>query len=164
MGADEEDKLNLILASGQEYDLIKVPSRQLLTKYIKNNAIQPLSDLINQYGDNLQKYIRPETWDMVTSNGEIYAIPEEAVADVEWGIGVREDWVNALGMELPTTPDEFYELLKAFKEQDPGNEVWTRRALSASTDWPRRSALRQTPARISLNWTESSSPASKRPA
>lgn len=121
MGDDEEDKLNLILASGQEYDLIKVPSRQLLTKYIKNNAIQPLSDLINQYGDNLQKYIRPETWDMVTSNGEIYAIPEEAVADVEWGIGVREDWVNALGMELPTTPDEFYELLKAFKEQDPGN-------------------------------------------
>ena len=43
MGADDEDKLNLILASGQEYDLIKVPSRQLLTKYIKNNAIQPLS-------------------------------------------------------------------------------------------------------------------------
>lgn len=100
---------------------LKVPSRQLLTKYIKNNAVQPLSDLIDQYGDNLQKYIRPETWDMVTSNGEIYAIPEEAVADVEWGIGVREDWVNALGMELPTTPDEFYELLKAFKEQDPGN-------------------------------------------
>jgi putative aldouronate transport system substrate-binding protein len=33
---------------------------------------------------------------------------------------IRKDWVDKLGMKLPTTTDELYTVLKAFKEQDPG--------------------------------------------
>lgn len=32
---------------------------------------------------------------------------------------IRMDWVEAVGMEAPTTVDELYQVLTAFKEQDP---------------------------------------------
>ena len=34
------------------------------------------------------------------------------------GPQIRKDWLDKVGMEMPTTTDELYEVLKAFKEQD----------------------------------------------
>ena len=37
---------------------------------------------------------------------------------------IRQDWLDAVGLSVPTTLDEWYTVLKAFKEQDPnGNGV-----------------------------------------
>ena len=37
---------------------------------------------------------------------------------------VRADWLEKLGLDVPETLDEFYEVLKAFKERDPdGNGI-----------------------------------------
>ncbi|MBB6734790.1 extracellular solute-binding protein [Cohnella zeiphila] len=119
MGNDD-DKVNLILSSGQDYDMISMNNRNLLAMYAKNKAIQPLTTLIDQYGPNLKNAFTQEEWDMVSVDGEIYALPTfnyEAVTD---GLIIRKDWLDKLGLPMPTTPDELYQTLKAFKEQDPG--------------------------------------------
>ncbi|WP_276356543.1 extracellular solute-binding protein [Cohnella caldifontis] len=117
---NEDDKVNLVLSSGQDYDMISMNNRNLLAMYAKNGAIQPLNDLIDQYGPNLKNAFTKEQWDMVSADGKIYAIPTfnyEAVTD---GLVIRKDWLDKLGLAVPTTPDELYNVLKAFKEQDPG--------------------------------------------
>jgi putative aldouronate transport system substrate-binding protein len=35
-----------------------------------------------------------------------------------WGYAIRKDWLDRLGLEVPTTMDELYTVLTAFKEQD----------------------------------------------
>lgn len=35
------------------------------------------------------------------------------------GMTIRKDWLDNLNMSMPTTVDELYEVLKAFKEKDP---------------------------------------------
>ena len=35
-----------------------------------------------------------------------------------WGYAIRKDWLDRLGLEVPTIIDELYTVLKAFKEQD----------------------------------------------
>ena len=35
------------------------------------------------------------------------------------GLIVRADWLEKLDIDIPETIDRFYEMLKAFKEQDP---------------------------------------------
>ena len=35
------------------------------------------------------------------------------------GVSIRKDWLDKLGLEQPKTIDDFYNVLKAFKEQDP---------------------------------------------
>ena len=43
----------------------------------------------------------------------------EKVAVTWWGLMMRQDWLDNVGMEVPTTMDEWYEVLVAFKEGDP---------------------------------------------
>lgn len=43
----------------------------------------------------------------------------EKVAVTWWGLMARQDWLDNVGMEAPTTIDEWYEVLTAFKEGDP---------------------------------------------
>lgn len=43
----------------------------------------------------------------------------EKVAVTWWGLMMRQDWLDNVGMEAPTTIDEWYEVLTAFKEGDP---------------------------------------------
>ncbi len=57
-------------------------------------------------------------------DGHIYFIPgslsgieRDAVTSKGWFI--RTDWLETLGLEVPKTVDEFYNVLKAFKTQDP---------------------------------------------
>ena len=35
------------------------------------------------------------------------------------GVSIRKDWLENLGLEIPKTVDDFYNVLKAFTEQDP---------------------------------------------
>lgn len=53
------------------------------------------------------------------------------------GIVIRKDWLDAVGKEVPTTIDEWYEVLKAFKTQDPnGNgEMDEEPICLASSGW-----------------------------
>jgi len=43
----------------------------------------------------------------------------EKVAVTWWGLMMRQDWLDNVGMEAPTTIDEWYDVLTAFKEGDP---------------------------------------------
>lgn len=117
---NEDDKVNLILSSGQDYDMIKLTNRNLLVNYVQNDVIYALDEYIDQY-PNLKNAFTPSEWATVTFDGKIYAIPETNTNDVEWGFAIRKDWLDALGEELPQTPDDFYRVLKRFKEEDPGN-------------------------------------------
>lgn len=117
---NEDDKVNLILNSGQEYDMIKLTNRNLLISYMENGIIHPLNEYIDKYPD-LKNAFTQDEWDMVSFDGQIYAIPETNTNDVEWGFAIRKDWLDALGEDIPQTIDDFYRVLKRFKEEDPGN-------------------------------------------
>lgn len=94
--------------------------------YGAQGLLIPLEDLIEEYAPNLKKLmeedptIRPS---ITTPDGHIYALPAldhnpTSKTPIMW---LNGKWLEALGMDKPTTMDEFYELLKAFKEKDPGN-------------------------------------------
>ncbi|QGQ98420.1 extracellular solute-binding protein [Paenibacillus psychroresistens] len=100
-----------------------------------NNQLIPLDDYIEKYGQNLKKVIPKAAWDEVSRNGKIYAIPESALGDspVNRMFYVRKDWMDKVGIkEMPKTPDEFYNMLIAFRDKDPnGNNKKDEIPLSA---------------------------------
>ncbi|MFI3115587.1 MAG: extracellular solute-binding protein [Clostridia bacterium] len=93
-----------------------------ISKYGAEEAFIPLQDFINAYAPNIramfEKY--PEAKASVTdSEGNIYAIPfvnEVAVSNQWW---IRKDWLDELGLQVPTTIAEFEKVLSAFKTKDP---------------------------------------------
>ena len=53
-------------------------------------------------------------------NGKIYTLPRMQRSPLMiWTDYVRGDWLRKLGLEVPTTVDEFRDVLRAFKTQDP---------------------------------------------
>ncbi|WP_062353789.1 ABC transporter substrate-binding protein [Bacillus kwashiorkori] len=126
------EKRNLALASGELPDAIFDAgfSNYDLLKYSKDGSIIPVEDLIDNYMPNFKKVLeqRPEYRSYITApDGHIYSFPwiEElghgieriqVIGGLPW---INVEWLNNLGLEMPTDYEELKEVLMAFKTQDP---------------------------------------------
>lgn len=115
-----DEKLNIELSSGSKYDILKLLSSQYF-KIVGQGALLPLDDLLDEYGQNIKNAVMEETWKACQYDGATYSIPlrKEYPKDVTEFILVREDILESIGEEVPTTLDEFYEVLCAIKEKRP---------------------------------------------
>ncbi|WP_342760311.1 extracellular solute-binding protein [Paenibacillus sp. PK3_47] len=93
-------------------------------KAIRDKKIVPLNDYLD-HAPNLKKLLdaNPEWRKMSsTDDGNIIGFPfirEDITQQVFLGPAIRQDWLDKLNLASPTTIDEWYTVLKAFKEQDP---------------------------------------------
>ncbi|MBT2287685.1 ABC transporter substrate-binding protein [Paenibacillus albidus] len=126
------EKLNLALASGDLPDVIMTmnvtPEQQAL--YGQQGVLLPLNDYIDKYGVNTKKMFAesPLVKPTITSaDGNIYALPapnECYHCSMRQKLWIYEPWLEKLNLKMPATTGEFYEVLKAFKTQDPnGNGI-----------------------------------------
>lgn len=116
----------------------------LLRRMIDQDSIQPLPDDLSDYPyleALIQKF--PE---LCQADGHYYAIPhpffdESILSTSDSAMLVRRDWMDALGIDDPQTPEEFLEMTAAFANKDPdGNGKddtigYTVNTLSALGKW-----------------------------
>ncbi len=115
------DKLNLLISSGEPYDVITISGEKAVyTDYAKMGALVDLTPLIEEYGPNIKASISEASFNAVKVDGKIFAIPNSSSQFAGADLMIRQDWLDKLGLKTPTTLDEFTEVLKAFKEKDPG--------------------------------------------
>ena len=71
-----DQKTNLMLATGQEFELMQVmEDRHGFADYAAKGAIVPIDEYIDKYGSALKKVIPEPVWDAARINGKITAIP-----------------------------------------------------------------------------------------
>ncbi len=115
------DKLNLILSGGDDYDIIAMGNNKtVFANYAKSSALTELDSLLDKYGSNLRSKISQESYNMLKVDGKQYGIPNTSGVAVSNSIVVRKDWLDKLGLKVPETVDDFTNMLKEFKEKDPG--------------------------------------------
>ncbi|RXZ76700.1 extracellular solute-binding protein [Paenibacillaceae bacterium] len=119
--AQAEEKLNVWLASGQAPDIIFTYNQDTLFKYAQQGGLWDLDDLIKEHGTQLLAHNK-DAFDAVGMYKEkIYTVPMLRGNPLTGaGFKIRQDWLDKLDLKAPTTTDELYEVLKAFKEKDPG--------------------------------------------
>ncbi|ULL18225.1 extracellular solute-binding protein [Paenibacillus sp. H1-7] len=119
-----QDKLNLLIASSEPYDVITTNGgsefKAIYADYAKKGALTDLGPLIDKYGPNIKASISQATLDAAKVDGKLYAIPTTAISFSGSSLMFRQDWLDKVGMKAPTTLDELVAVLKAFKEKDPG--------------------------------------------
>lgn len=111
-----DQRLVLEVASGTDYDLLGMsPGQyQILTD---EGALLPLNDLLEKYPD-VKANIKDSGWGYATlEDGNIYGVPNVDDSVFATALGYRADIFEEHGWEAPNTVDEFYELLKAIKEE-----------------------------------------------
>ena len=88
-------------------------------------ALAPLSDLIDLYAPHVQELLanRPDYQKALRMpDGEIYSLPtgDEEIGNMyDAKTWINTDWLDAVGMDIPETTDEFEAVLQAFKTEDP---------------------------------------------
>lgn len=125
-----DEKRNLKFASNQNLPDVFYASGITpldILKYGEQGVIVPLNDLIDEYAPNIKKLFEqyPDVEAALTfPDGNIYSLPgfyspeflSLIVGNRPW---FNEKWLEEFGMEVPETTEEFYEYLKAVKENDP---------------------------------------------
>lgn len=124
----ENEQLNIMLASNELPDLIYWNWSNLpggAAKALSDNIIIKLNDEIEANAPNLQEIYKEyddARVDSMLDDGTFYMMPfikpDKTVRSVQ-GFQIRGDWLEELGLESPQTIDDWYQVLKAFNENDP---------------------------------------------
>jgi len=112
------DKFNIMLASGDLPHIIYVPDVKSpsFVNAAKSGAFWEVGPYLQDY-DNL-KGANPVILNNSSVEGKNYGIYRGRALGRN-GIVFRKDWLDKTGLSTPKTVDDFYKMLKAFKEQDP---------------------------------------------
>lgn len=120
-----QDVMNVKLAAATDLpDIFQLPTSYSPNKAKHDGLLLPLNDLIAKYAPNMRKYFeqRPEIYNrMKFSDGNLYVIPNivSSFAYTDpYSLFIRQDWLDALQLQRPTTLEEWYTTLKAFQDND----------------------------------------------
>lgn len=136
---DFETKVNTLLAANNMPDICRVTYGQVnnyardgmfvnLSEYIEAGKLPNYAKMLETMGDKMDYY---------KVDGEIYTFQQV------WEVGlpngavpyIRGDVVEKLGLKMPTTFDELYEVLKAIKAWDPESNIWVTRWANLQIDY-----------------------------
>ncbi len=128
---DDGSYFQMLLASGDLPDIMK--TNLFETTYpggvegaIEDGILYNVTDLVNEYATNFQTLVNesgdPDVLRKITGdNGSIIKfgttwLPETDNNKIFNGFIVRQDWLDAYGLEAPVTLDDYTNVLRVFKE------------------------------------------------
>jgi len=117
--SEEVQKLNALMATKSAPDLVFTYDKPTVQNYAQSGGLIDLGPYIEEHGQQLKKVLAPTLSDGIFE-GKQYAIPALRVIQAQTSTFIRKDWLDKLDLPLPTTTEQWYEAMKAFKEQDPG--------------------------------------------
>ncbi len=119
---DYNSAMSAIIASGDYPDMMEAwlgNYRDEITALYEEGSILGLNELLDTYGQNI-KAARPDDLNWLhMEDGEVASIPSRLVNFPERVYMIRQDWLDNLGLEMPTTLDELKEVARAFTFDDP---------------------------------------------
>lgn len=117
----EVEQINNLLAAGSAPDLCVTYDLPTIKTYSAMGGVIDMADLVETYKDdlpNLWSWLTETNiyWDKDPQTGELYDIETKLANQNRTNCFVRRDWLEKLGLEEPTTKEEFYNMLVAFRD------------------------------------------------
>lgn len=126
-----KEKMNVVFVSGEKFDAVTYDGLdRTWNQMAEDGLIIPLNDLLEEYGQNLLKYLGDGFAFSTNADGETYAIPIYVSNSRGSTPTIRYDWALAAGLDgLPTTVAEYEQFMQYVLDNDvngngdPGDEV-----------------------------------------
>ena len=123
-GADGETKLNAAAAANALPDFFEPVSttseRNKLLDLNKQGLVAPVDSLLPLMPTRVKThYNDPSSFSLAFLDGKQMGFVEKPNLPRREGLVIRKDWLDKLGLKMPTTVDELITVAKAFTEKDP---------------------------------------------
>lgn len=120
---NDSQAVNLMFASEDYPDIsFNVGSSKQIYEAAQGGAVYALDEYMEEYAPNWDNYFKnnPDSRKKVTfSDGHIYSFPIVREEDYDYKLRdqwlVNKTWLDELGLKVPETMNELYDVLKAFK-------------------------------------------------
>ncbi|NQX59786.1 extracellular solute-binding protein [Paenibacillus qinlingensis] len=128
-GSSWQEKKNLLFAGGELPDAFYahgiLSEDTDVVKYGSQGILIPLEGYIDTYAPNVKKLLQDNPVykkQLTAPDGHIYSLPtiDETYSRTKSTMFINKKWLDELKLPMPTTTDELYQTLKAFKENDLG--------------------------------------------
>jgi len=119
--AEEVERLNVLMAANQAPDIVFTYDLPTVYNFMTQGGLTDLSPYLEEHGQDLMNVLGEEVLGAGRFNGQQFAIPAKRVLTAHSTTLIREDWLRELGLPLPDTTEQFYQALKAFKDEQPGS-------------------------------------------
>ncbi|MFD1953293.1 extracellular solute-binding protein [Paenibacillus thailandensis] len=112
------DKMNTALTTNslKKATFVKSTDYQFMKNTIRSGAFWEIGPYLDQY-PNL-KYLDEDILMQAAVDGRIYGLYTERPSSRQGAI-IRKDWLDNLGLGIPRTLDELYEVIRQFTLNDP---------------------------------------------
>ena len=112
--AQEAEMLSTMLAAGTAPDVLHTNQQALINTYINGGGVADLTSAVETYGQNLKKLYDDETLKWGMKDGKIYGVYHlnNGFLASTW---IRKDMLDQLGLDIPTNPTEYHDMLLAAK-------------------------------------------------
>lgn len=120
--AQFREKFNVTMASGSIPDVVVSQYRDDMFKAAGQGLFAPLDSYISKDAPNFKEILNGDSTiikNLRANDGKDYFLPMIGAVKTFKVWMVREDWLKKLNLSTPVTLDDWYNMLKAFKEKDP---------------------------------------------
>ena len=115
-----DEKLRQYFISGKMPDMFYITNPAMYTELKDGGKLADLTDAFWHLNDELQEnYLEhfPQLLPTCMEEGKLYSLPTITnTYQTAQRLYIRQDWLDIVGMEAPTTMDEFYAVGKAFAD------------------------------------------------
>lgn len=120
--AVEQEQFQLMCASGTtgDYDFLVGAARAYgsADAAVEDEILLDISSFIPEYMPDFDAFLRGDEEIrkvLTTDSGAIVNIAGRATGGRPQGFGIRKDWLDGAGLDIPTTYDQLHEVLTVFK-------------------------------------------------
>ncbi|MCH1625457.1 extracellular solute-binding protein [Fredinandcohnia quinoae] len=116
--ASKEERVTSALASGELADIVSLTmlTNSSVRTSLKSGMFWEVGEYLDDY-ENL-KLISEDVRTAASIEGKLYGVPYQKNL-ARSGLVIRQDWLDKLGLPVPETLDDLYEVARAFTEDDP---------------------------------------------
>ncbi|MEK3780341.1 extracellular solute-binding protein [Paenibacillus sp. FSL R5-0810] len=116
---DFDSKMSIMFASNNIPDVVQNvggATDKSMAGSVQAGVFMPLDDLLKQHAPNIMKHVTQAAWDEVSYKGKIYGIPNWLSNPSRRATFIRTDLLKQTGLPVPKTPEEFLDVIRAFKK------------------------------------------------
>jgi len=123
LGDDGNTKMSAAAAANNLPDLFQITDTNLFLQWVNLGLIAPVDNLLPMMPQRTKaRYSDPTLTKLATVNGKIYMLQEPSSFNKRGGVFIRKDWLDKLGLPMPKTLDDLFNVAKAFTYNDPDGD------------------------------------------
>ena len=122
--SNKDEQAEMILEAARTNSLpdIFMVNRDVLTTLVKENYVTHVDSLYPQMPERTKQMYDATAIASSSFDGVSYGLSQSGSIDRNEGVLIRKDWLDKLGLDIPVTLDDFYNVMKAFTFSDPDGD------------------------------------------